>query len=33
MYVMAPDPPTEYDATVERDDGTADPKAPTRGND
>lgn len=33
MYVMAPDPPTEYDAKVERDDGTADPKAPARGND
>lgn len=33
MYVMAPDPPAEYDATVEWDDGTADPKAPAGGND
>lgn len=33
MYVMAPDPPAEYDAKVEQDDGMADPKAPTGGND
>lgn len=33
MYVVAPDPPADYDAKVGRDEEPAEPSAPTGGDD